>query len=288
MNRLFWPVAISVLTASSSFAFEPQPAPDPADPTAFFAQMGGGSFLGVAVQEIDADRAKALRLKDEHGVEVTRVEDDSPAAKAGMKVGDVALEYNNERVEGTEQFIRLVRETPAGRDVKILVSRGGATSTVIAKIGIRKAFAGKGLEGFRFEMPNAEEFHNIPVPDIPKAYMSWRSGMLGVEAESVDGQLGQYFGVKDGVLIRSVTKDSVAEKTGIKAGDVLTKVDGTAVSTPSEVTTALRSRHGKGAVPITLTRDHREIALTVNLEPEKTGGDGVPLRKISIHARELM
>jgi serine protease Do len=222
MNRLIWTFAISVLTAISSFAFEPQPAPEPADPTVFFAQMGGGSFLGVAVQEIDANRAKELHLKDEHGVEVTRVEDDSPAARAGMKVGDVALEYNNERVEGTEQFIRLVRETPAGRDVKIVVSRGGATSTVVAKIGIRKAFAGKGLEGFRFELPNAEEFHNIPVPDIPKAYMSWRSGMLGVEAESVDGQLGQYFGVKDGVLIRSVMKKP-ASKLGMSSRKLMAR-----------------------------------------------------------------
>jgi serine protease Do len=286
MNRFIWPVAISALiTAGPSFA---QHTTDPTEPTILFAQMGGGSFLGVAVQEIDAERAKALHLKDEHGVEVTRVEDESPAAKAGMKVGDVALEYNNERVEGTEQFIRLVRETPAGRDVKILVSRGGSTQTLIVKIAMRKAFAGKGLEGFRFEMPNAEEFHNIPVPDIPKTFMSWRSGMLGVEAESVNGQLGQYFGVKEGVLIRAVMKDSVAEKAGIKAGDVVTKVDGTAVSSPNEVTTALRSRRGKNAVPVTLTRDHHEMTLTVNLEAEKSGGDGVPLRKISTHSREIM
>ena len=286
MNRFIWQVAISALfTALPSFA---QHTTDPTEPAVFLAQMGGGSFLGVAVQEIDADRAKALHLKDEHGVEVTRVEDDSPAAKAGMKVGDVALEYNNERVEGTEQFIRLVRETPAGRDVKLLVSRAGSTMTLVAKIGVRKAFAGKGLEGFRFEMPNPEEFHNIPVPDIPKTYMSWRSGMLGVEAEGVDGQLGQFFGVKEGVLVRAVLKDSVAEKAGIKAGDVVTKVDGTAVSTPNEVTTALRSRRGKSAVPITLTRDHREMTLTVNLEAEKSGGDGVPLRKISTHSREIM
>jgi len=286
MNRFIWPVAISALiTVVPSFA---QHTPEVADPTVFFAQMGGGSFLGVAVQEIDAERAKALHLKDEHGVEITRVEEDSPAAKAGLKVGDVALEYNNERVEGTEQFIRLVRETPAGREVKILVSRGGATQTLVVKIAMRKAFAGKGLEGFRFEMPNPEEFHNIPVPDIPKTFMSWRSGMLGVEAESVNGQLGQYFGVKEGVLIRAVMKDSVAEKAGIKAGDVVTKVDGTAVSSPNEVTTALRSRRGKNAVPVTLTRDHHEMTLTVNLEAEKSGGDGVPLRKISTHSRDIM
>jgi serine protease Do len=57
-------------------------------------------------------------LKDVHGVEITRLEEDSPASKAGLKIGDVVLEYNGQRVEGTEQFVRLVKETPVGRQVK--------------------------------------------------------------------------------------------------------------------------------------------------------------------------
>src|SRR5687768_12492126 len=57
------------------------------------------SFLGVAVHEVDSERAKALSLKEEHGVEITRLEADSPASKSGLKVGDVVLEYNGQRVE---------------------------------------------------------------------------------------------------------------------------------------------------------------------------------------------
>src|SRR5690349_21240956 len=74
----------------------------------------GSSYLGIAVVEIDADRAKALHLKEERGVEVTCLDPGSPAEKAGLKPGDVVLEYNGEHVQGGEQFIRLVRETPAG------------------------------------------------------------------------------------------------------------------------------------------------------------------------------
>jgi len=72
------------------------------------------SFLGVGVTEVNTGRAKALNLKEERGVEISRVQDNSPAEKAGLKVGDVVLEYNGQRVEGIEQFVRLVRETPAG------------------------------------------------------------------------------------------------------------------------------------------------------------------------------
>ncbi len=91
------------------------------------APVWSGSYLGVMLQEIDDERAKALRLSEEAGVEVTRVEPDSPADKAGVKTGDVALEYNGQHVEGMEQFSRLVHETPPGREAKLVVSRSGAT-----------------------------------------------------------------------------------------------------------------------------------------------------------------
>jgi len=99
--------------------------------------------------------------------------------------------------------------------------------------------------------------------------MSWRSSMLGVEAESLgDTQLADYFGVKDGVLVRSVFKGSAAEKAGIKAGDVLLKVDKDRVTTPREVTSAIRNsrKSGKKTFPIAVLRDHKDMTLTVTLE----------------------
>jgi predicted metalloprotease with PDZ domain len=82
------------------------------------------------VAEIDSERAKALNLKEVHGVEVKSVDHDSPAAKAGLKESDVVLEYNGQRIEGTEQFVRLVRETPVDRQVKLLVWRNGGDPDV--------------------------------------------------------------------------------------------------------------------------------------------------------------
>ena len=79
----------------------------------------GGSYIGVMMQEVDGERAKALKLGEVTGVEITLVEPDGPAEKAGLKVGDVVLRFNGQRVEGNEQFSRLVRETPAGHEVKV-------------------------------------------------------------------------------------------------------------------------------------------------------------------------
>jgi serine protease Do len=229
-----------------------------------------GSYLGVGVAEINAEQAKALKLKEAGGVEITTVERDSPAEKAGLKKGDVVIEYNGHRVEGTAQFIRLVKETPVGRKVEIVVNRDGNIQTLTATIGSRKgAVFGPefNLDRFRREM---EELREFKMPDIPRPYMSWRSSMLGVEAESIEGQLAEYFGVKEGVLVRSVMKDSPAEKAGLKAGDVILKVDGETIATPRELSSAIRQARSKKTFPVVVMRDHKEMTLTVTMEGDRS------------------
>src|SRR5580704_13758692 len=100
---------------------------------------------------------------------------------------------------------------------------------------------------------------SVQVPDIPRIFTTWSSGMLGIEAESLNPQLGEYFGVKEGVLVRSVVKGSAAEKAGIRAGDVLVKVDDTKVTTAGEVTGAIHASRSKKTFPIELVRDHHPL-----------------------------
>ncbi len=228
---------------------------------------GGVTYLGVNLAEVNADRARELKLKEPYGVEITRVEEGSPAEKAGLKAGDVVLEYNGQRVEGMEQFGRLVRETPAGREAKLLVSRGGANQTIAAILGTRKA---RTVGGNTFP---GVEFPEIHIPDIPQILTAWRSPMLGIEAESLGSQLAAYFGVKDGVLVRSVINDSAAEKAGIKAGDVITKIDGIGVTTPNEVSSAMRSASSSKMFSVELVREHKEMTLGVNIEDGRSDRD---------------
>jgi serine protease Do len=228
------------------------------------------SYLGIGVAEIDAQRAKTLKLAEERGVEITRVEPDSPAEKAGLKAGDVVLEYNGQRVEGTEQFMRLVRETPPGRKVTLLISREGTTQTVTATIGRRRMPAGPLGPDFEANMERLREsLRHLRIElDAPRAFVSWRSSMLGIEAESLTQQLAEFFGVKEGVLVRSVMRNTPAEKAGLKAGDVITKVDGEAVRTPAQVASRLRASRSKETIPLTVVRNRQEMTLSVRLEPE--------------------
>jgi serine protease Do len=244
-----------------------------------------GSFLGVAVAEVDSERAKALRLKEVYGVEITRLEEESPASKAGLKVNDVVLEYNAQRVEGTEQFVRLVKETPVGRQVKLLVSRDGNPQTLTATIGSGKP---KMLrvpdDEIRFSLPRME----IPeAPDVPRVFMWWRTALLGIDAESIDGQLAQHFGVKDGVLVRSVAKDSAAEKATLKAGDVIVRVEDTRVVTPREITNAMRAQPGKKTFALTVVRDQKEMNLSVTVDEERSGREAIQAPRRSVRVPRM-
>jgi serine protease Do len=236
--------------------------------TVFTATTPSSTYVGVFLAEIDGERAKALKLRDEHGVEVTKVEEESPAAKAGLKVGDVLLDYNGQRVEGIEQFRRFVRETPAGRDVKMGVSRDGNQQFVVVKIGARKMMAGAIEPMIAMTAPRPGDLPEIRMPRGGMVF--WSSSALGVEAEGLEGQLAQFFGVKEGVLVRSVSKGSAAEKAGLKAGDVIVKVDETSVSSPSELTRAVRTaRNGsKKSFSVVVMREKKETSVTVPIDDE--------------------
>lgn len=255
-------VLLACITASLGMSQTPSPAP----------RTGAAvSFLGVAIQEIDSDRAKSLKLPEEAGVEVTRIAPDSPAEKAGIKTGDVITQYNGQRVEGMDQFSRMVRETPAGRDVRIGINRGGSTQTITAKIAARPAITGQLIPGTP-TIPALRPF-DFHFPDMPQSRLTWRSTILGIDAEALEGQLAEFFGVKEGVLVRSVNRDSVADKAGIRAGDVIVRLDDAKVASPSDISARLRAAAGR-SVSAVVMRDRKEITLmlTVTARLERTLG----------------
>lgn len=279
--------SLAAQTFQPNFLYQPSPAPSPEpdpdpDPEPWWFQSGSGvlvhsghSFLGVGIADVNANRAKELKLSEVRGVEITKVEPNSPADKAGVQKGDVILEYNGQRVIGMEQLVRLVRETPAGRTVSLVVSRDGNVQNLSATIETRKGPAvfvapKVDFERLRKEM---EDLRGFRMPDVPRTWMSWRSTMLGVEAESIEGQLADYFGVKEGVLVRSVMKDSAAQKAGVQAGDIITKVDEEKVTSPREVSRIISKARSKTTFPITVVRSRKEMTLTVTLErPEQSRG----------------
>lgn len=242
---------------------------------------GGGSYLGVDTRDLTPDRLSVLKLKEEHGVEVTLVDQDAPAGKAGIKEHDVILSINGNQVEGVEQLRRMIREIPPGRIVNLGISRDGQPLTLKAQLADRKrafVIAGPG-KGFSFAMPAMPAMPAIPatpavpatpfIPDmdlpvsVVVVHSSARSGLM---VENLTPQLGEFFGAKNGkgVLVRSVEKGSRAEQAGFRAGDVIVKVNGESINDSGDFTHAVHGRKSN-SVTVSIIRERKEQNLTLTV-----------------------
>ncbi len=276
------------LLATSVFA---QQAPRPGSRNAQVLTQGAQPYLGIGVRDIDPDSAKRFNLKEVRGSEVTSVTDDSPAAKAGVRTGDVILEFNGQPIEGGEQLSRLVRETPIGRQVRLGVWRNGSIQTLTATVEAQKhvqSFTMNGNGGWpQVISPDEmrqmqEQLRGMRLPDLsmPGMGMPSNTPMLGIMGEPLgqERQFAEYFGVEDGVLVKSVNQGSAAEKAGIKAGDVILKVDDSHISNTRDITMALRAARSRKTVTVLVMRNHKEMPITVTIDNPATGGVGSPVR----------
>ena len=241
--------------------------------------FAGGSRIGVAISELDAADTKA---KVSAGVLVDEVDDDSPASKAGLRKGDIVVEFDGERVRSVRQFTRLVNETPSGRTVQASVMRDGqrVTMSVTPREGSGFSF----LSGDRWDSDGFQALRRFstppPVPTRPVIptplptprppvleNFLWRSGnRLGVTTEELSSQLAEYFGTKDGLLVSSVENDSAASKAGVKAGDVITSVNGSSVENASELRRRLSSLDPGEEFSLGIIREKRSMTLKGKIE----------------------
>jgi hypothetical protein len=273
---LILPFLAIVTYSAQCFSFEP-----PKEVFGFSSDeaYGGGSYLGVDTRDITPDRLRELRLKEEHGVEVTLVDQDAPAGRAGIKEHDVILTVNGSGVESVEQLRRMIHEIPPGRVVTLGISRDGQSITLKAQVADRKKTFRSGRESkeFKFTMPTMPAMPAMPaMPDIDipvsvvVVHSSARSGLM---VENLTPQLGDFFGAKNGqgVLVRSVDKGSRAEKAGFRAGDVIIRVNDEPIHDAGDFTHALRGRK-ENAVQISIIRDKKEQTLTLSLPERRQSG----------------
>jgi len=259
--------------AVAAIAAEPTPQPQPDAlshqvPGYFFA--AGRSYLGVDIRDVTTDRLAALKLKDERGVEVTMVDADAPAGKAGLKEHDVILEFNGTAVESEEQIRRLIREVPPGRTVTLGISRDGNPMKISVQLADHSTVVAQARP--RIVVPRVQVFPRNGM-DLPFQVQTY-SSVLGVQTESLTRQLGEYFGVQngEGVLVRSVEKGSAAEKAGLKAGDVIIKADNEKLTDRSDLSHILRSHRTGGKMTMVVMRDKHEQTFTVTL-PDRGSRD---------------
>jgi len=285
-------LAAIILAVTSVLAQQstPPPAPETDEPgdQNFEFFIGGDGFLGVYGENIDRDNMARYHMNQVRGVGVTRIVKDSPAEKAGLRKDDVILRIDNENITSVRKLNRIVSELAPDQSVKITVSRGGSEQDVTATIGKRSNsfFAGSDVfktepriwkwngtepRTFKFDGPPFKGGDMFDNGDL--TLMLGNSRRIGVSTMGLTKQLADYFGITGGkgVLVTSVTEDGPAAKAGVRAGDVITAVDGEAIDSPGDIARAI-NRKKDGDVTLTVIRNKAQQ--TIHVTPREGGFSG--------------
>jgi serine protease Do len=267
-------LSIAALAVPAMHAQSRRPAPAPPQGTVQMPRLGGmsGSMIGIRLADVSADDVKSLKLSKAEGALVESVSPNSPASTAGIRAQDVIVEFDGEHVRSARHLTRLVAETPAGREVSVMVMRDGRKTELHVKPEADNRFGAQfggivdpeQMRNLGEQVGRAARDMSRNLPDM--AGLANR-GRLGVSVQELSSELAAYFGVKSGVLVAGVEKDSPAEKAGLKAGDVITSVNGHSVTTPAELIGALPSGDGSHDVNLDVMREKKELKLKATVEP---------------------
>ena len=254
--------------AGGSVSFSGELGPD-------FLMYSAQGYLGVNLSEVDTDRITALHLKDAHGAEVTLVDHDAPAGKSGLKVHDVILQLDGQPVENAEQLRHRLLDMPSGRTVSFLVNRDGAPLTINIQLCDREELEHKAWSRHKTVPEPApptrsgfsQTFVGRPstaVTGILDTVMP-KGLYVGAELNPVRTQLADYFGVSSGtgLLVENVDYQSPAARAGLKAGDVVVKVESQQMTSKGDWVKAIRNHRGH-LVQVTVMRNKQEQVLTMS------------------------
>jgi serine protease Do len=198
-------------------------------------------WLGVKVQRLTPELAKSFGVPATGGALVTDVQPSSPAQKAGVKSGDVLLEYDGKAIAGLEELPRVVAQTPVGRTVALGVIRDGKPLKLSATIA-------------RLDEPTVAGTTAEPA-DAHAA--------LGIAVQPLTPDVAREAGVSRGVVVRDVREGGKAAAAGLQPGDVIVEVDRRPVASVKDLRTALDG-HAKGAPILMLVhRDGESLYVAV-------------------------
>ena len=262
-------------------------APQPAgaqEPRIFVGPITGSASIGVGIRDVTSDDSAKAKLGQPSGVYVESVREGSPAAKAGIQSGDIVLDFDGERVRSANHFTRLVQESVPNRELTAVVVRGTSKQTlkiVPEASGGSNLLSGNVRTRAQRQLPdlnlNPRGNLNSDTDALRRAFPA-NGTTLGVTVSPLSDQLATYFSVKGGVLVNAVTSGSPAANAGVRAGDVITAINGEMVSSSADITRVLRDNRTE-SVDISVTREKKSISLKATLpaRARPSGRGGLPV-----------
>jgi S1-C subfamily serine protease len=258
------------------------------NPPAAHPQPG---YLGVSLLDLDQETATRLHLRDMHGALIFSVDRDAPAASAGLRARDVILEAGGQRIDNVDALRRKLRETTPGNTITLRISRDGAEQVLSVQLGNEAEIAERAWEK-HFSAPgmaagpgiaSGTEPDDAPVtataaaPDTTFAaptghgagstflgHFAFNPLYTGAEIDPLSTQLADFFGVHDGagLLVRSVNENSPASMAGLRAGDVILRVNNRPVVSREDWTRQLHANRGR-TVQLAVMRNRHEQTMSM-------------------------
>jgi membrane-associated protease RseP (regulator of RpoE activity) len=234
-----------------------------------WGETQSGAYLGVHAGDLTPEQAVSLKTGSNEGALILSIDQDGPACKAGLKANDVIVALNGKKVQNAGQLAEMMRNMQGGKAANLTVVRDGTRRDVKVTLGNRQEWmtaprppvANTFMAGSPTNvMPPVAYPGDVEVPVFTPA-----SARRGLVVESLTAQLAEYFGVPpgQGVLVRNVQKGSVAANSGLKAGDVIVKINGEVIRDLADWRRSMGSLSGKSTFSI--IRDKREQSFEMNL-----------------------
>ena len=237
-------------------------------------------WLGVSIEE-----------NEEGKVGIIAIEKESPAELAKLKEGDIVLKIEGEEVTSTKMLAKEIRKRKPAKTITLKIERNGKEIDVKVKLGeyseknVRIELESKFPRLFIAPkppkppgIPKLPELRKLPKPPEPPEPRMFSWGLehrkyIGIYLEEINRELSEYFGVKEGrgLLVAKITKDSPAEKAGLKVGDVIIKADGIRTERARDLTGAIQDKEKGKRIKLELLRNKKVRSVEVEIEEERSG-----------------
>lgn len=228
-------------------------------------------WLGVRIEE-----------NEEGKVEIIDVEKESPAKLAKLKVGDIILELEGKEVTSTGMLAKEIRKRKPGKTITLKIERNGKVMDVKVRLGESSEKDVMEELAYKFPRlfipPKPPKPPKPPTPSEPPETRIFRWGFehrkyIGVYLEEINRDLSEYFGVKEGrgLLVAKISKDSPAEKAGLKVGDVIIKAEGVRVERVRDLSEVIQDKEKGDRIKLEFLRDRKEKSVEVEIEEERGG-----------------
>jgi len=217
-------------------------------------------WIGVGIQDVTPKFAREEHLKLKEGAYINEVLEDSPADSAGIKEGDIIVEFNGTSIETAEDLVNVVRSTMPGTKVALKVNREGENKSL--SVNVRKNTK---------RTPFA-----VIAPRAPRMAMNMFGGEVeGMDLMELNKQLAEYFEVPvgKGVLVKSIEKDKSAAKAGIKAGDVITRAGGETISDINDLYDVFSESKEGEKVSVDLVRKGKNVTVSLEITEQDEDDD---------------